>query len=89
MRRTATRWRSICRHPENHDAGQACTDSSQCEGLCHGDKVSVCEPGKECIDPVIPAPGQPFVGICQRDDASCGSFIEIRKGQAEPAYHVD
>ena len=89
MRRTATRWRSICRHPENLDAGKACTDSSQCEGLCLVDMVSVCEPGKECIDPVIPAPGQPFVGICQRDDASCGSFIEIRKGQAEPAYHVD
>jgi hypothetical protein len=71
------------------DAGKACTDSSQCEGKCLVDMVIVCERGKECSNPEFPKPGQPFVGICQRDDRFCGSFIEIVKGQAEPAYHVD
>jgi hypothetical protein len=71
------------------DAGKPCTDSSQCEGLCLIDMVSVCEPGKECVDPVIPEPGQPAAGICQRDDTGCGSFIEIHKGRADSAYHID
>jgi hypothetical protein len=93
--RAGGKWEKWCRPNEYQclmpyrDAGKACTDSSQCEGLCLVDTVSVCEAGKGCIDPVIPQTGQPFVGICQRDDASCGSFIEIHKGRAEPQYDVD
>ena len=71
------------------DAGKACTDSSQCEGACLVDMIVVCEKGKECANPKFPEPGEPFVGICQRTDESCGSFIEIRKGRAEPGYSVD
>jgi hypothetical protein len=70
------------------DAGKACTDSSQCEGLCLADLAAICTAGA-CTEPKAPKVGERFVGRCQRDDASCGSFIEIHKGRAEPQYDVD
>jgi len=80
--------KAVC-YRKFRDAGKACTDSSQCEGLCLVDMVVVCETGKECQDPEWPKPGQPFVGICQRTDQYCGSFTEIHKGRADPPWHVD
>jgi hypothetical protein len=93
--RAEGRWTQVCMARQYsclaryRDGGTSCTDSSQCQGKCLVDMTAICNPGVECTDPVKPEPGQAFVGQCQRDAEPCGSFIEIRKGQAEPAYHID
>jgi hypothetical protein len=93
--RAEGRWDRVCMSQQYtcltryRDAGKACTDSSQCQGKCLVDMTVTCVRGAECTDPPRPEPGQPFTGQCQRDDEHCGSFIEIRKGRAEPGYSID
>lgn len=53
------------------------------------DMIEECMAVGVCEDIVIPKPGQPAVGICKREDVSCGSYIEIRGGIAQAPYHVD
>ena len=73
------------------DAGKQCTDSSQCESrMCMVDLSVTCTGENECQDPpFIPRPGELAMGICKREDVSCGSYIEIRHGLAQEPYHVD
>jgi hypothetical protein len=78
-------YRCVTHHP---DAGKACTDGSQCEGRCLAEIATRCT-ADGCIEATIPEIDQPFVGRCEEDDTRCGSFIEIRKGRAEPVYHID
>jgi hypothetical protein len=53
------------------------------------DITTRCTVAGECVAAVIPKPGEPAGGICKLDDNPCGSFIEIKDGIAQPAYHVD
>lgn len=71
------------------DAGKACTDAAQCTGRCLVDLTETCTASGECTAASLPEVDQPFVGRCEGDDTGCGSFIEIRKGRAEPRYDVD
>lgn len=59
------------------DAGQACTDGSQCDGKC-------------VINPAE-AEGQPgpFTGACQANDALFGCYAEVENGQVVRAICVD
>ncbi len=72
------------------DGGNQCTDSSECESrMCMVDLTITCNDNKECQEPVIPKPGESALGICKREDVSCGSYFEIRGGLAQEPYHVD
>ena len=89
-------WLPDCRPNERRclmpypDAGKRCTDSSECESnMCVTDLDVVCEVGKGCPEPQVPAPGSPAVGICKRNNERCGSFYEIKHGIAQPPRHVD
>jgi hypothetical protein len=89
-------WKSWC-PPGNKtcvmpwpDGGKRCVDSSECASkTCMFELTARCELGKECSDPVRPQPGDAAVGICKREDVSCGSYIEIKRGIAQEAYHID
>jgi len=56
------------------DGGEACTDSSQCEGKCVG------APGPET---------QQTAGSCQKDDKLFGCYSEILSGKPAYAICVD
>jgi hypothetical protein len=56
------------------DGGEACTDSSQCEGKCVG------APGPET---------QQTAGSCQKDDKLFGCYSEILGGKPAYAICVD
>ena len=72
------------------DGGKKCVDPSECESkMCIVDIEERCLPGKECEAVVLPKAGDRAVGICKRDDAYCGSFIEIKGGIAQEIYHAD
>jgi hypothetical protein len=73
------------------DGGKQCSDSSECESrMCMVDLEVNCEPGEECIDPpVLPKTGDRAMGICKREDLSCGSYIEIKGGIAQEPYSID
>ena len=57
------------------DAGQACSDSSECEGMCLYE-------GSPDLDAEV-------TGSCQRDDNPCGCFGEVVDGKAQVALCVD
>ncbi|MEO1554695.1 MAG: hypothetical protein AAFR82_12265, partial [Pseudomonadota bacterium] len=57
------------------DAGQVCSDSSQCQGACR-------------TTPNVPA-GSPVTGICQPSDNPFGCFAEVMNGIAGPGLCVD
>lgn len=59
------------------DAGQRCTDKSQCKGLCIVDSEKPLEDG---------AAAQ---GRCQVDDDPCGCKIEVRDGKVAGGRCVD
>jgi hypothetical protein len=72
------------------DAGKACSDSSECASkTCMMDLTIHCDENKQCIEPVIPLAGTIAVGVCKDMDVSCGSYIEIKKGIMQEAYHID
>jgi hypothetical protein len=72
------------------DGGKQCSDSSQCVSrMCMVDITDYCPADDECEDPVRPEPGDLALGICKREDVSCGSYIEVRNGRAQAPYHVD
>jgi hypothetical protein len=64
------------------DAGKPCKDSSECQGECRIDVVTVCDEAGNCKEPVLPKPGQPATGMCQVDNDPCGSVIPIKNGVA-------
>jgi hypothetical protein len=78
----------ICVMP-HHDAGKKCRNSSECEGRCVTDLTAHCDGAGRCTEPAVPNTGDLVTGMCQRDDAPCGTFIEIKDGRAQPAYHID
>ncbi len=57
--------------------------------MCMFDITAYCKPGEECKDPVKPSPGDLAVGICKREDVSCGSYIEIKGGIAQEPFHIN
>jgi hypothetical protein len=59
------------------DAGQRCTDNSQCKGKCIVDSDHV------------PAPNENVVGRCQQDDDPCGCKIEVVNGKIGGGACVD
>lgn len=71
------------------DAGKACNDSSECEGECLFELVTLCDEGGECKEPEVPEPGSRVTGTCQRDDDPCGSFVLVQDGLAQPIIHRD
>lgn len=58
------------------DAGQACSDSSECIGQCFDTSASV------------PA-GSPIVGACQPNNSPFGCRTEVVNGQRGPTLCVD
>jgi hypothetical protein len=71
------------------DAGKSCKDSSECMGECLVDLTTTCTAMGECTHPLVPKPGEVVLGICQRDNNPCGSFIIVKDGRAQPAFHND
>lgn len=71
------------------DAGKPCEDSSECQGECRIDVVTVCDEAGNCKEPVLPKPGQPATGMCQADSDPCGSVIPITNGIAQIGVNRD
>lgn len=59
------------------DAGQACSDGSQCEGDCIFEGNAQQQSGEN------------IVGICQRDDALFGCFSTVENGAILRGLCVD
>lgn len=66
--------RCVVRHP---DAGQPCTDSSQCKGRCLVDGARPLESGEAAK------------GRCEEDDDPCGCKIEVKNGKVTGGICVD
>jgi len=58
------------------DAGQSCTDNSQCEGACVTDNM-------EAPD------GERVTGQCQADDRPFGCFAEVEQGRPVRGICID
>lgn len=75
--------RPVCRRQvpacvvRNADAGQRCTDKSQCAGRCLVDNA---QPG---------APGDAATGRCEEDNDPCGCKIEVKNGKVAGGACVD
>lgn len=57
------------------DAGQTCSDSSECSGMCRAERLTEF--------------GRPTEGVCQPNDNPFGCFTEVKNGLAEPTLCVD
>lgn len=71
------------------DAGKACKDSTECQGECRIDVVTVCDETGNCKEPTLPKPGQVATGMCQADNDPCGSVIPIKNGIAQKGENRD
>ena len=65
----------LCVQPYS-DAGQACTDSSQCEGACVTDAMEA-------------AAGESVTGQCQADNRPFGCFAELEQGRPVRGICID
>lgn len=64
------------------DAGQVCTDSSECEGRCLLNEEG---PGTEDR----PLAGADAIGVCETDDNPCGCWSEIKEGAIQRRLCAD
>jgi hypothetical protein len=71
------------------DAGKVCKDSTECQGECRIDVVTVCDEAGNCKEPALPKPGQAATGMCQADNDPCGSVIPIKNGIAQKGENRD
>ena len=88
-------WKRVCLAQEYRcvipypDAGQACSDSSECKGQCLIDLTDKCDPGSGCSHVKVPDAGSEVRGMCQVDNDPCGSFVVVKKGHAQSIVHKD
>lgn len=64
-----------CTRPYS-DAGEVCTDSSQCEGQCRSDDLDA-------------RPHSAVTGVCQANDNPFGCYAEVSNGRIRHALCVD
>ena len=62
------------------DAGEACTDSSECEGRCLVDLTNT---------DANPAVGSSATGICEADTDPCGCWYEVLDGTTQQGLCAD
>tara|TARA_R100000935_G_scaffold49368_1_gene74629 strand:- start:1298 stop:1714 length:417 start_codon:yes stop_codon:yes gene_type:complete len=60
------------------DAGQACTDNTDCLGQC-----------RLSLGDDMPEAGKPVTGKCQATDSPFGCYATVEDGRATPALCVD
>ncbi len=69
-------WRCVVPYS---DAGEACSDASDCEGRCFG---------RDDVTDYEAEPGA-AVGVCEADDSPFGCFAELEGGDVAPMLCVD
>ena len=62
------------------DAGEICTDSSECEGRC------LIDIDASDAQPIV---GTSATGVCQADTDSCGCWHEVLGSRVQPGICVD
>jgi hypothetical protein len=56
---------------------------------CIVDLAIKCRAVGECTEPLVPNEGELAVGMCQRDNNPCDSFILVKDGRAQRVFHAD
>ncbi|TNE56597.1 MAG: hypothetical protein EP340_11400 [Alphaproteobacteria bacterium] len=70
------------------DAGKACTDSSECQGICMVDADGGTPDNPSEYKRAMSGEG-PIVGSCEPDDKTFGCFGEVINGKIASAICVD